>query len=65
MSILPKIFQFAPRIFLEQSLAYIDKLPHEIFDEFVEKYADMNTFLSELMCYIPITYFQFYWATLI
>ncbi|HFH9842571.1 TPA: Fic family protein [Streptococcus suis] len=35
-------FQFAPRIFLEQSLAYIDKLPHETFDEFVEKYADMN-----------------------
>jgi len=23
-------------------LAYIDKLPHETFDEFVEKYADMN-----------------------
>ena len=35
-------FQFVPRIFLEQSLAYIDKLPHETFDEFVEKYADMN-----------------------
>lgn len=35
-------FQFAPRIFLEQSLAYIDKLPHETFDEIVEKYADMN-----------------------
>ncbi|MBP2622423.1 protein adenylyltransferase Fic [Streptococcus oricebi] len=35
-------FQFAPRIFLEQSLAYIDKLPHETFDEIVDKYADMN-----------------------
>ncbi|WP_099810438.1 protein adenylyltransferase Fic [Streptococcus suis] len=35
-------FQFAPRIFLEQSLAFIDKLPHETFDEIVEKYADMN-----------------------
>lgn len=35
-------FQFAPRIFLEQSLAYIDKLPHENFDEIVDKYADMN-----------------------
>jgi len=23
-------------------LAYIDKLPHETFDEFVEKYADMK-----------------------
>ncbi|MER0123595.1 protein adenylyltransferase Fic [Streptococcus sp. ZJ93] len=35
-------FQFAPRIFLEQSLAYIDRLPHETFDEIVDKYADMN-----------------------
>ncbi|MGT2756308.1 protein adenylyltransferase Fic [Streptococcus ovuberis] len=35
-------FQFAPRIFLEQSLAYIDKLPHQTFDEIVDKYADMN-----------------------
>ncbi|HEM5490771.1 TPA: Fic family protein [Streptococcus suis] len=35
-------FQFAPRIFLEQSLAYIDKLPHETFDEIIEKYVEMN-----------------------
>ncbi|MGT2950783.1 cell filamentation protein Fic [Streptococcus cuniculi] len=35
-------FQFAPRIFLEQSLAYIDQLPHDTFDEIVDKYADMN-----------------------
>ncbi|GFH43070.1 cell filamentation protein [Lactococcus hodotermopsidis] len=35
-------FQFAPRIFLEQSLQYIDKLPHETFDEILDKYADMN-----------------------
>lgn len=35
-------FQFAPRIFLEQSLVYIDKLPHQTFDEIVDKYADMN-----------------------
>lgn len=35
-------FQFAPRIFLEQSLAYIDKLPHQTFDQIVDKYADMN-----------------------
>ncbi|MGO2657634.1 MAG: protein adenylyltransferase Fic [Lactococcus lactis] len=35
-------FQFAPRIFLEQSLAYIDKLPQETFDEIIDKYADMN-----------------------
>ncbi|TWS95400.1 protein adenylyltransferase Fic [Streptococcus sp. sy018] len=35
-------FQFAPRIYLEQSLNYIDKLPHKTFDEIVDKYADMN-----------------------
>ena len=35
-------FQFAPRIFLEQSLQYIDKLPHDNFDQVVDKYADMN-----------------------
>ncbi|MGT2895833.1 protein adenylyltransferase Fic [Streptococcus entericus] len=35
-------FRFAPRIFLEQSLVYIDKLPHQTFDEIVDKYADMN-----------------------
>lgn len=35
-------FAFAPRIFLEQSLTYIDKLPHQTFDEIVDKYADMN-----------------------
>ncbi|NYS49451.1 Fic family protein [Streptococcus danieliae] len=35
-------FQFTPRIFLEQSLLYIDKLPHQTFDEIIDKYADMN-----------------------
>lgn len=35
-------FQFAPRIFLEQSLTYIDQLPHGNFDEIIDKYADMN-----------------------
>ena len=35
-------FQFAARMFLEQSLRYIDKLPHEDFDQIVDKYADMN-----------------------
>jgi len=35
-------FSFAPRIFLEQSLNYIDKLPQTNFDEIIEKYADMN-----------------------
>ena len=35
-------FSFAPRIFLEQSLDYIDKLPQSNFDEIIDKYADMN-----------------------
>ncbi|HDR6755632.1 TPA: Fic family protein [Bacillus cereus] len=35
-------FQFAPRIFLKQSLGYIDNLPHNTFDEIIDKYADMN-----------------------
>lgn len=35
-------FQFAPRMFLKQSLQYIDTLPHGNFDEVVDKYADMN-----------------------
>ncbi|WP_242298465.1 Fic family protein [Bacillus cereus group sp. BfR-BA-01382] len=35
-------FQFAPRIFLEQSLKYINELPHKTFDEILDKYADMN-----------------------
>jgi cell filamentation protein len=35
-------FQFAPRMFLEQSLNYIDKLPHNTFDEIIDKYSDMN-----------------------
>lgn len=42
MNIAKDDFQFAPRIFLEQSLLYIDKLPHQTFDEIVDKYADMN-----------------------
>lgn len=35
-------FQFAPRIFLAQTLDYIDQLPQENFDEIIEKYSDMN-----------------------
>ncbi|KRL85154.1 protein adenylyltransferase Fic [Ligilactobacillus apodemi] len=35
-------FAFAPRMFLVQSLEYIDKLPQENFDEIIDKYADMN-----------------------
>jgi len=35
-------FQFAPRMFLAQSLDYIDQLPQETFDEIIDKYSDMN-----------------------
>ena len=35
-------FRFAPRIYLMQSLEYIDNLPHGSFDEIVDKYVDMN-----------------------
>lgn len=35
-------FQFAPRMFLKQSLDYIDKLPHNDFDQIIDKYNDMN-----------------------
>ena len=35
-------FQFAPCMFLEASLAYIDKLPQATFDEIIDKYAEMN-----------------------
>ncbi|EPC88907.1 filamentation induced by cAMP protein fic, partial [Lacticaseibacillus paracasei subsp. paracasei Lpp126] len=35
-------FQFAPRMFLEASLAYIDRLPQKTFDDIIEKYVEMN-----------------------
>ncbi|TGY53818.1 protein adenylyltransferase Fic [Ligilactobacillus murinus] len=35
-------FAFAPRMFLDQSLEYLDKLPQANFDEIVDKYAEMN-----------------------
>jgi len=35
-------YQFAPRMFLAQSLDYIDKLPQETFDDIIDKYSDMN-----------------------
>ncbi|MGL5124138.1 MAG: protein adenylyltransferase Fic [Fusobacteriaceae bacterium] len=35
-------FSFAPVMYLEQSLKYIDKMPHTTFDEIIEKYIDMN-----------------------
>ena len=35
-------FRFAPLMFLQQSLAHIDKLPQSNFDEIIEKYVEMN-----------------------
>jgi len=35
-------FRFAPLMFLEQSLKYIDKMPQTNFDEIIEKYVEMN-----------------------
>lgn len=35
-------FAFAPRMFLNQSLEYLDKLLQANFDEIVDKYAEMN-----------------------
>lgn len=35
-------FRFAPLMYLQTSLNYIDKLPQSNFDEIVEKYVEMN-----------------------
>ncbi|MDE6357508.1 MAG: Fic family protein [Eubacteriales bacterium] len=35
-------FRFAPLMYLEQSLKYIDNMPQSNFDEIVEKYVEMN-----------------------
>ncbi len=35
-------FRFAPLMYLEASLANIDKMPQSTFDEIVEKYVEMN-----------------------
>ncbi|MDR0767757.1 MAG: Fic family protein [Methanosarcinales archaeon] len=35
-------FRFAPLMYLEQSLIYIDKMPQSTFDEIIEKYVEMN-----------------------
>lgn len=35
-------FRFAPLMYLEQSLKYIDKMPQSTFDEIVTKYVEMN-----------------------
>ncbi|WP_440994607.1 protein adenylyltransferase Fic [Cysteiniphilum litorale] len=35
-------FRFAPLMYLEQSLKYIDDMPQSSFDEIIEKYVEMN-----------------------
>lgn len=35
-------FRFAPVMYLENSLNYIDQMPQSTFDEIVEKYVEMN-----------------------
>lgn len=35
-------FRFAPLMYLEHSLKYIDSMPQRIFDEIIEKYVEMN-----------------------
>ena len=35
-------FRFAPVMYLEASLAHIDKMPQNTFDEIIEKYVEMN-----------------------
>ena len=35
-------FRFAPLMYLPQSLAHIDAMPHDTFDRIIEKYLEMN-----------------------
>ena len=35
-------FRFAPLMYLQQSLAHIDSMPHGTFDQIIEKYLEMN-----------------------
>lgn len=35
-------FRFAPLMYLEQSLRYIDNMPQSTFDEIIAKYVEMN-----------------------
>lgn len=35
-------FRFAPLMYLQQSLLYIDAMPQSNFDEIIEKYVEMN-----------------------
>jgi cell filamentation protein len=42
VNIAKRNFRFAPLMYLEQSLIYIDKMPQSTFDEIIEKYVEMN-----------------------
>lgn len=35
-------FRFAPLMYLENSINYIDKMPQSTYDEIIEKYVEMN-----------------------
>ena len=42
MNIAKGNFRFAPLMYLQQSLAYIDNMSQSIFDEIIAKYVEMN-----------------------
>ncbi len=42
MNIAKGHFRFAPVMYLEHSLKYIDTMPQNSFDEIIEKYVEMN-----------------------
>lgn len=42
VNIAKKDFRFAPVMYLNQSLDYIDKMPQHSFEEIIEKYVEMN-----------------------
>ena len=42
VNIVKRDFRFAPVMFLESALKYIDEMPQSCFEEIVEKYVEMN-----------------------
>lgn len=42
MKISQKVTKFAPIMYLQASLLYIDNMPQSNFDEIIEKYVEMN-----------------------
>ncbi len=38
-------FRFAPAMYLEHALKYIDSMPENTFNEIIEKYVEMNVAL--------------------